>query len=163
MADHMRNLFFDPTAPPDAIPPLPIPDFEEIDAAEIAVCLPRFRGAASSGMCPLPSQVVKHLAGEALTPLARFLNLCIAGGTPPRSWRSIKMVPLFKHKGDRGDPDSYRGLAVGHPLAKLAMAIVNQRLQTLADDGQLRAPTQAGFRAGHTVEDLALVLQVCIQ
>ncbi len=43
------------------------------------------------------------------------------------------------------------------------MAIVNQRLQTLADDNQLRAPTQAGFRAGHTVEDLALVLQVCIQ
>ena len=84
MADHMRDLFFDPTAPPDAVPPLPIPDFEAIDAAEIAACLPKFRGAASSGMSPLPSQVVKHLAGEALTPLARFLNLCIASGTPPK-------------------------------------------------------------------------------
>ncbi len=73
------------------------------------------------------------------------------------------MVPLYKLKGDRGDPDNYRGLAVGHPLAKLAMGIVNQRLQTLADDAHLRAPTQAGFRPGHTVEDLALVLQVCIQ
>ena len=53
------------------------------------------------------------------------------------------MVPLYKQKGDRGDPD-------------------NQRLQTLADEGGLRAPTQAGFRPGYTVEDLGLVLQVCI-
>ncbi len=43
------------------------------------------------------------------------------------------------------------------------MGIVNQRLQTLADDNHLRAPTYAGFRPGHTVEDLALVLQVAIQ
>ncbi len=92
----MRSLFFDPTAPPDAVPPLPVPGFEEVDAAEIAVCLPKFRGAASSGMCPLPSQVVKHLVGEALTPLARFFNLCMASGTPPRSWRDLKLVPLFK-------------------------------------------------------------------
>ncbi len=141
MATHMRSLFFDPTAPPDAVPTLPIPDFEPIDAAEIATCLPGFRGAASSGMCPLPSQVIKHLAGEALTPLARFLNLCIASGTPPLAWRTLKLVPLYKSKGDRGDPDNYRGLAVGHPLAKLAMGIVNQRLQTLADDAHLRAPT----------------------
>ena len=68
------------------------------------------------------------------------------------------MVPLFKNKGDRRDPDNYRGLAVGHPLAKLAMSTINQRLQTLADEGGLRAPTQAGFRPGYTVEDLGLVL-----
>ncbi len=92
-------------------------------------------------MCPLPSQVVKNLSGEALTLLARFLNLCVASGTPPRSWRDLKLVPLFKYKGDRGYPDNYRGLAVGHPLAKLAMGIVIQRLQTLADDNHLRAPT----------------------
>ncbi len=92
----MRSLFFDPTAPPDAVPPLPVPGFEAVDAAEIVVCLPKFRGAASSGMCPLPSQMVKHLAGEALTPLARFFNFCLARGTPPRSWRDLKLVPLFK-------------------------------------------------------------------
>lgn len=68
------------------------------------------------------------------------------------------MVPLFKNRGAPSDPDNYRGLAISHPLAKLAMSAINQRLQTLADDGGLRAPTQAGFRPGYTVEDLALVL-----
>ncbi len=74
------------------------------------------------------------MAGDSLVPLARFLNLCIASGCPPRAWRSLKLVPLYKQRGARGDPDNYRGLAVGHPLAKLAMCIINQRLQTLADN-----------------------------
>ncbi len=47
---------------------------------------------------------------------------------------------------------------MGHPLAKLAMSCINQRLQTLADEGGLRATTQAGFRPGYTTEDLGLVL-----
>lgn len=78
-------------------------------------------------------------------------------GRPPASWRSLKLVPLFK-KGDQFDPDHYRALAVGHPMAKLAMGVINMRLTGVATGKQLRAPTQAGFRAGHTVEDLALVL-----
>ena len=106
--------------------------------------------------------MIKHLTGRALDPLADFLNLCVKGGRPPKAWKQLKMVPLYKQRGDRGDPDNYRGLAVGHPMAKLAMSAINQRLQTLADGGGLRAPTQAGFRPGYTTEDLGLVLQLCI-
>ncbi len=73
------------------------------------------------------------------------------------------MVPLFKNLGDLGDPSNYRGLAIGHPFAKLAMYAINLRIQAIADEQQLWAPRQAGFRPGYTVEDLALVLQVCIQ
>jgi hypothetical protein len=158
----MGDMFFDPAACPEVAPPLPITDFEPLTAEELEGARARFRGAASSGICPLPSQVVKHISGDALTPLADFLNKCLTGGKPPKAWRSLKLVPLYKNRGGRGDPNNYRGLAVGHPLAKLAMGAINQRLQTLADEGGLRAPTQAGFRPGYTVEDLALVLSVCI-
>ncbi len=68
-----------------------------------------------------------------------------------------------QESGGFGGPDNYRGLAVGHPFAKLAMCAINLRIQAIADEQQLRAPTQTGFRPGYTVEDLALVLQVCIQ
>jgi hypothetical protein len=158
----MGDLFYHEAAGPDAAPPVPVEDFEAFTAEELEQTLPRFNGSASSGLCAVPSQVVKHLAGDALVPLARFLTTCVAEGRPPASWRALKLVPLYKHKGDKADPDNYRGLAVGHPLAKLAMCAINQRLQTLADEGDLRATTQAGFRPGCTVEDLALVLQACI-
>jgi hypothetical protein len=102
--------------------------------------------------------VIKHITGEGLQPLAAYLNTCVKAGRAPTTWRELKLVPLYKNSGSRGDPQNYKGLAVGHPLAKLAMSALNQRLQEVADEGGLRAPTQAGFRPGYTVEDLAMVL-----
>lgn len=162
-ANYLGNLFFDREAGPEAAPTVPITDFADFTAAELGDTLVHhFKGSVSSGMCPVPSQVIKHITGDALVPLATFLNICVKRGRPPKAWRELKMVPLYKQRGDQGDPDNYRGLAVGHPLAKLAMGAINQRLQTLADEGGLRAPTQAGFRPGYTTEDLGLVLQLCI-
>ncbi len=93
----LGNLFFDSDAPPDAAPITPLTDVEEFTAEELAEALLRYNGSVSSGMCPVPSQVVKHLAGDALVPLARFLTLCVAGGRPPIAWRSLRISPLFKN------------------------------------------------------------------
>ena len=163
-AQYLGAMFFDPAAEPEAAPPTPIPDFEDISPEEVGEVLTRhYNGLVSSGMCPMPSQLVNHPTGEALGPTSDFLNLCIKAGRPPTTWRNIKLVPLYKEKGDRLDPNNYRALAVGHPLAKLAMGVLNQRLNLLAEEHHLRAPTQAGFRKDHTVEDLGLVLQTSIQ
>ena len=35
-----------------------------------------FKGDASSGLCSLPCQVIKHLRGAALEPLTALLNKC---------------------------------------------------------------------------------------
>jgi hypothetical protein len=83
----MGNLFFDSEAGPEAAPPVPIHSFEPFTAEELDGARSRFRGAASSGMSPLPSQVVKHLAGEALVPMADFFTKCVAGARPPQAWR----------------------------------------------------------------------------
>ena len=160
----MGTLFFDEHAQPEATPPLPISDFEDFTGAELGeVLTAHYNSMASSGMCPLPTPVIKHIAGDGLEPLADLLNICVKANKPPSTWRKLKMVPLYKQKGAPTDPANYRGLAVGHPIAKLAMSAINQRLQQVADDGGLRAPTQAGFRPGYTVEELALVLSVSIQ
>ena len=49
------------------------------------------------------------------------------------------------------------------PLAKLFMSVMNDRLENISNDTHLRAETQAGFRARHTVEDLVLVVQSVVQ
>ena len=49
------------------------------------------------------------------------------------------------------------------PLAKLFMAVMNHRLDKISNDTDLRAETQAGFRAKHSVEDLVLVVQSVVQ
>lgn len=140
--EHFKQLFYSANADLEASPPTPLPDYSPITAAELQGVLgDKFRGNVSSGMCPLPSQLVKHLHSACLQPLAAYLNLCVGGTTPPQTWRTLKLVPLFKGRGDRTNPADYRALAVGHPLAKLVMGVVNLRLEKVAAAKELRAPT----------------------
>lgn len=143
--------------------PPPLLNFEDITAAEVETTLEsRYNGAASPGMSRLPSQVVKHIKGEACTPLATFLTTCLKQHKPPQAWRQLQLSPLYKGKGATGCADSYRALAVGHPMGKLAAAIINSRLIEVTEQKNLRAKTQAGFRRGYQLEDLVLVVQTLI-
>ena len=49
------------------------------------------------------------------------------------------------------------------PLAKLYMAVMNNRLESTSNELQLRTETQAGFRKNHSLEDLVLALQTVVQ
>ena len=44
------------------------------------------------------------------------------------------------------------------PLSKLFMGIINKRVESFSEAHSLRAPTQAGFRKGHCLEDLVIIL-----
>ncbi len=108
-----------------------------------------YNGAASSSLCPVPSQVIKHLAGQILKPFADFLTRCLTSLPPPSQWLTSKLTPLYKGKGEKMCRENYRALAVGHPMAKLASAVINQRLTLVADENGLRAKSQAGFYKGY--------------
>jgi hypothetical protein len=94
---------------------------------------------------------------------ANFLNTSAITSAPPQSWRTAKIIPLYKGKGDPANPENYRSIAITPPLAKVFMATMNHRLTTQANTMDLHAPTQAGFRAHHTTLEQALILQTCIQ
>jgi hypothetical protein len=82
--------------------------------------------------------------------IADFLNDSAIQQLPPASWRSSKVIPLYKGAGDPADFNNYRSIAVTPPFAKLLMAVINRRLTVFAEENDLHAPTQAGFRAHHT-------------
>jgi hypothetical protein len=69
------------------------------------------------------------------------LNVTAIDNPAPQSWRDTKVVPLYKGKGDPADVANYRSIAVSPPFAKLFMAIINQRITTLANEQGLHAPT----------------------
>jgi hypothetical protein len=95
--------------------------------------------------------------------LASLLNRSAIDQLPPTAWRTSKITPLYKGKGDAALPENYRSIAVAPPLSKLFMAVINQRLTSLAGEKGLHAPTQAGFRAYHSTIEQALILQTIIQ
>ena len=49
------------------------------------------------------------------------------------------------------DPNNFRPIAVTHPLMRLYAGLLNTRLIDYTEEHSLRAPSQAGFRPGHSV------------
>ena len=77
-----------------------------------------YHGAASAGLCLVPSYCLCHLPLPALDFLAPWLQLLPLHGLPPL-WQMTVISPLWKQKGTPSDPATYRGLSALHPLGKL--------------------------------------------
>jgi hypothetical protein len=85
-----------------------------------------------------------------ISSLATFLNESAIATAPPDSWKTAKVIPLYKGKGDASLPENYRSIAITPPLSKVFMAVMNNRLTNEANSKKLHAPTQAGFRRHHS-------------
>ena len=98
----------------------------------------------------MPLHLLRHMGPEGIKCLTLLFNKSAIDQLPPTQWRTSKVTPLYKGKGDMTLPENYRSIAVTPPLSKLFMAVINRRLTTTAEKNDLHAPTQAGFRAHHS-------------
>ena len=124
---------------------------QHIDAFELGSVLSlNFKADKSSGLSQMPLHLLKHMGPAGIECLATLLNSSAIDQLPPTSWRTSKVTPLYKGKGDATLPDNYRSIAVAPPFSKLFMAVMNRRLTEHAKAADLHAPTQAGFREYHS-------------
>ena len=77
---------------------------------------------------------MKHLGRAGIECFAKFLNVSAITDLAPASWRSTKVVPLFKGRGDPKDMNNYRSIAITPPFTKALMAVVNRRLTDFAEE-----------------------------
>jgi hypothetical protein len=149
-----EGIFYDDAIPPDDFTPLLTPTHHHITQVELSAVLEtHFKAEKSTGFSAMPLHLLKHMGPAGVECLATLLNKTAIDQLPPRQWRTSKVTPLYKGKGGATIPENYRSIAVAPPLSKLFMAVMNRRLTTVAIEGNLHAPTQAGFRAHHgTIE-----------
>ena len=68
-----------------------------------------------------------------LLPVLTWLfNLCLFEMNLPETWRSCLLKTLYKNKGERIDPNNYRGIALLNTLFKVLTGMINQRLRTVS-------------------------------
>jgi hypothetical protein len=87
-----------------------------------------FKADKSPGLSQMPLHLLKHLGPAGIECMASMLNKSAIDQLAPSLWRTAKVTPLFKGKGDATDPANYRSIAVAPPLSKLLMAVMNRRL-----------------------------------
>ena len=77
----------------------------------------------------------------------------------PEIWAIGQIIPIFKNKGSKNDPNNYRGITLLSCLAKFFNIVLNNRLKLVAD--KVISEIQAGFREGFSTLDHIFTL-VCI-
>ena len=128
-----EGVFYDETIPPDSYTPLTCPTHHHITTAELSAVLEHnFKADKSTGFSSMPLHLLKHMGLTGVQCLTSLLNSCAIEQLPPTQWRTSKVTPLYKGKGDPTLPENYRSIAVSPPLSKLFMAVMNRRLTDVA-------------------------------
>ena len=83
---------------------------------------------------------------------SKFFNHIEVSAVDPSDWKTSFLVPLYK-KGGRGDPDNYRGLAVGSNVGKFYTKYLNLKLKTYFESHNLKSLQQFGFKDDYRTQD----------
>ncbi len=94
------------------------------------------------------------------TALANFFNIIVKSGEVPAAWGLAFLFVLFKGKGDRANPNSYRGITLKSQFLKLLESVICARLVDWIEDNGLLPPEQLAYRCGLSGTDHLFVLNV---
>ena len=57
--------------------------------------------------------------------LAKLFNVVLNSGIFPESWAKGLIVPVYKNKGDRSDPNNYRGITLISCVCKMFTSLIS--------------------------------------
>ena len=75
-----------------------------------------------------------------------ILNLCFVENNVHRIWKLLYIKPLYKGKGSKTEPSSYRGISLLSCMYKLFTGIIYQRLRIWVERNKILPLSQFGFR-----------------
>ena len=97
----------------------------------------------SSGPDGIPPGIYKLLNFEWLILLTNLFNLIFSNAIYPVQWSNAKLFMLFK-RGNRNDPNNYRGISVINSIAKIFDMILCSRLEQWFKPYREQAGAQKG-------------------
>lgn len=119
----------------DSIENLPVLD--ELDTEPTLEDLSKAINELASGKAPgedgIPPKIIKCGTPALLEFLHDLLCLFWREGMVPHDRRNVKIITLYKNKGDRRDCNNYWGISLLSVVSKLFAKVVLKRLQVLAD------------------------------
>ena len=86
--------------------------------------------------------------------LTHIYNLSIATGVVPHDFKIAKVTPVYKNKGSKSDPGSYRPISVISIPAKLLESIVKRQIVNRFTDNELFTSAQSGYMKHHSTSTI---------
>ncbi|CAM5117040.1 unnamed protein product [Natator depressus] len=99
----------------------------DITISEVEAKLEQLNGTKSGGPDNLHPRILKELAHEIASPLARIFIESVNSGVVPYDWRIVNVVPIFK-KGKKCDPGNYRPVSLTSVVCKVLEKILKEKV-----------------------------------
>ena len=96
--------------------------------------------------------------------LTHIFNLSICQGVLPADWKTARVTPIFKNKGDKSDPNNYRPISVIPIVAKILEKAVKLQLVTHFVTNDLFTQSQSAYLKLHSTQTaLHQLIDKCIE
>ena len=128
-----------------------------ISNEEIWSALNSLKVNKAPGIDQLPPSLFKMFDGSLVSFLSILFNRIFDSGTFPQCWSLGFIKPLFK-KGDRLDPNNYRGITLLPVMGKIFTSVLNERLTFWCESYELLPDTQFGFRKNRSTTDALFIM-----
>ena len=166
-AEHFKNLSNNST---NQNFEFDIDDFEtEIEELDKEISLDEIKKVIMSlkrGKSPGFDGIVSDFFIDAEDFIAPYLlqvyNQIFNNAIYPESWTQGLIVPIHK-KGDKGDPNNYRGITLISTVAKIFSLILRNRLNKWCEKEHVFNEYQFGFRNERSTADCIFILHSLIQ
>ncbi|CAM5087852.1 unnamed protein product [Natator depressus] len=123
----------------------------DITISEVEAKLKQLNGTNSGGPDNLHRRVLKELAYEIASPLARIFNESVNSGVVPYDWRIANIVPIFK-KGEKSDPGNYRPVSLTSVVCKVLEKILKEKVVKDIEVNGKWDKIQHGFTKGRSCQ-----------
>lgn len=119
--------------------------FEEIPVVTVYKRLLSLNTQKACGLDEISNKVLKECATVMAGPLAHVFNCSLKTGVFPFQWKRAVVAPIFKNKGSRSEPASYRPISLLPSASKVFESIVGERLQAHCLHHDILPDEQFGF------------------
>lgn len=142
------NHQFSTPCPP---PPSPIHNKHSLylsptTPSEIYYILLGLKSKHSSGMDDIPGSLLSKCADILAYPLSSLVNVSLTQGVVPDKLKEAKVIPIYKGKGAKSDPNSFRPISILPSFSKVYEIIYYRRALSFVSHHKIFSCTQHGFQ-----------------
>ena len=104
----------------------------------------------SNGPDGLPVFLLKKIAPALALPISELFQRCVFDLDLPDQWKPTRVIPIYKRKGPKQDPASFRPVSLSNALQRCLEKCVNDQLVYYLEANNYLPDEQFGFRKGRS-------------
>ena len=108
-----------------------------IKVDEILKAVKSLKNGKSAGADCISNEMIKNGIPVLLEPLCKLFNFIFQKGTFPKIWNE-SYISLIHKKGDKLNPNNYRGISITSNLGKLFNKIIHNRLFQFIESNRIQ-------------------------